>query len=281
MPIEPTTAVGGGLVVLGSKDLLNKVLGPTADYLGGELKNFVQKCNINLDNVLKKALEKLGDRVNEPGGVNPRVLKGVLEEGRFCEDELMAEYYGGVLASARTPLGRDDRGVALLTTIRSLSVYQIRTHFIAYLIANRLYRGQSWNLADATECHDHTFWIPFDVYLAAMAFNDQEDANSILSHAFFGLSRLDLVCDFSFGSPEYLKRRHPHIPKPGIIVGPTILGAELFCWALGITGASGRELLSFEPKGDSEIAKVPDGSLSLKLLKHQAPTKEAGLPENP
>lgn len=35
------------------------------------------------------------------GRVSPRVLRKVLQEGSFIEDELAAEYLGGVLASSR------------------------------------------------------------------------------------------------------------------------------------------------------------------------------------
>jgi hypothetical protein len=75
---DPVTTVGAGLVVLGSKDLLGKLLGPAADYIGGEIKGFVEKCNINIDNIFSKATNKLGPKLNDPGVVNPRVLKHVL-----------------------------------------------------------------------------------------------------------------------------------------------------------------------------------------------------------
>ena len=56
--MEPTTAIGTGLAIIGSKDLLTKLLGPTADYVGGEVKNFVDKCNINLDSIFNKTYKK-------------------------------------------------------------------------------------------------------------------------------------------------------------------------------------------------------------------------------
>ncbi|MDX8128321.1 hypothetical protein QLH52_13575 [Methylomonas sp. OY6] len=40
--------VGTGLAVLGSKEILDKLLGPSADYIGNETKNLIAKCNINL-----------------------------------------------------------------------------------------------------------------------------------------------------------------------------------------------------------------------------------------
>jgi hypothetical protein len=57
--------------------------------------------------------------------VSPRVL-GFLVQASLCEDELFAEYYGGVLASARGPSGRDDRGASMMSLIGRLSTYQVR-----------------------------------------------------------------------------------------------------------------------------------------------------------
>jgi len=45
---DPLTVAGAGLAVLGSKDVLTKILGPSADYIGGELASLIEKCNINL-----------------------------------------------------------------------------------------------------------------------------------------------------------------------------------------------------------------------------------------
>lgn len=90
--MEPAITVGTGLVVLGSKEILSKLLGPTADYIGEEILNLVKRCNINLDNVFAAAVRKLGNKIDEPGVVNPRILKHIIDEGLFCEDAVIAEW---------------------------------------------------------------------------------------------------------------------------------------------------------------------------------------------
>src|SRR5208283_3371005 len=60
------------------------------------------------------------------------VLKEVLSEGYFCEDELQAMYLGGVLASSKSSVSRDDRAIAYCSLVSSLSSYQLRTHCILY-----------------------------------------------------------------------------------------------------------------------------------------------------
>lgn len=86
--VDPITSIGTGLGILGSKDLLNKLLGPTSEYIGGDIKNLVEKCNINLNDIFSKAYRRLGKKVDEEGIVPPRVLKHVFDDGRFCEDDL-------------------------------------------------------------------------------------------------------------------------------------------------------------------------------------------------
>lgn len=265
--MEPTTAIGTGLVILGSKDLLIKLLGPTADYLGGEARNFVDKCNVNLDSIFQKAYKKLGKKIEEPGNVNPRVLKHVVDEGRFCEDELTAEYYGGVLASARNPDKRDDRGVALLAIIKDLSVYQLRLHYLVYMCVNRLFKGKDYNLGDGDDCQKMKLFIPFNVYDAAMDFSSTENPNSIVSHSVTGLNKHDLITEFAYGPKEFIKKRESLIDDSGILLTPTLPGAELFVWSLGFQSGTGRELLSLDIQGAINDVQIKDGAVAVEGLK--------------
>lgn len=258
--------VGTGLAILGSKELLIKILGPSADYVGGEIKTFVEKCNVNLDGIFSKAAQKLGDRMNEEGSVSPRVLKHVVDEGRFCEDSLTAEYYGGILASSKSRVGRDDRGVTLLAQIKDLSVYQLRFHFMAYMIIHRLFRGESLNLGDGNDCNKMKIFVPMNVYEKAMDFQSGEDPNAILSHCLFGLSKHNLIAHFSSGDTEFLQKHNKAISEPGIIFAPTLPGAELFLWAIGLAGATGRELVSVGIQGDVEGVEVVDGAITFTAL---------------
>ena len=58
--MEPETAlvIFGGAV--GSKEILVKLLGPTADYLGGEIRSYTQKAAENLGRIFSNAQRKLG-----------------------------------------------------------------------------------------------------------------------------------------------------------------------------------------------------------------------------
>ncbi len=265
--MDPVTVAGAGLAVWGSKDLMTKLLGPTADYIGGEASNFVAKCNINLDVIFSNATKKLGDKIETKGSVNPRVLKHVLDEGRFCEDELTGEYYGGILASSRSGNGRDDRGVTLLATIKDLSVYQLRFHYLVYSELNRLYNGNGLNLGDGDDCRKMAVFIPMRIYIKAMEFTPEENAKSILAHVLFGLDKHKLISGFSSGNAEFLKKQTPQISEAGIVLSPTMPGAELFLWAVGLSGASGRELLNIQIIGSINGLVIEEGTVSIEELK--------------
>jgi len=81
---EPLTTVGLGAVAayLG-KDGIQKLLGPTADYLGQGLRDFTQKRAQTIGQIFQKAESKLGTKLDTPGEVPPKVLKAVLDEGSF------------------------------------------------------------------------------------------------------------------------------------------------------------------------------------------------------
>lgn len=259
--MEPITTVGMGLAVLGSKDILVKVLGPTADYVGGGLKGLIEKCNINLDQIFVKAKNKLGDRLEEDGAVSPRVLKSVLDEGRFCEDELAAEYYGGVLASSKTRNGRDDRGVSHMELIKGLSVYQLRLHYLFYFLLKK-HGERNSRIGTYDERLKNRIFMPFNIFEQAMEFSEGEKPSVIIAHAVVGLATNGLINDhYQFGLQEYMKTVFKECPdEGGIMLMPTVLGAELFLWAEGVNTIEAADILTSEFKLPKPIIPVHEGS---------------------
>jgi hypothetical protein len=231
--IDPSVATGIGLAVLGSKDLLNRLLGPSADYLGEKTRGVIEKCDVNLDWIFRIATRKLGDRIQENGSVSPRVLKHVVDEARFCEDEIVAEYLGGVLASSRANGESDDRGVCFLNDIKSLSSYQLRTHFLIYSTLPRF--------ADAIRFNPHSYYgehgqltliFTDDSYLAALNCADGPLRKSVGRHSFLGLEAR-LLCNG--GAIAFQNHENGDPPRaPWRFCWPTQYGHELFVWGLGL-----------------------------------------------
>lgn len=234
---EPIMTVGLGAVAayLG-KDGLQKLLGPTADYLGQGLRDFTKLRIEKIGEIFQNAESKLGDRINIQGEVPPKVLKKILDEGSFSNDAVSVEYFGGILASSRTESGRDDRGARLAKILDGLSSYQIRTHYLVYSTIKFLFSANKelkFNMAGRPKM---AFFMPYYSYFTAMDFNEHEYAQrgQLLSHTFFGLSDEALIgASWRFGQQHHLKDMFPGAPCDGIICEPSALGVELFLWAAG------------------------------------------------
>jgi hypothetical protein len=235
--VEPVTTLGLGAVFayLG-KDGLQKLLGPTAEYLGGGMRDFVKNRIENINNIFENAAKKLGSKIEEPGQVPPRVLKSIIDEGSYCDNKIAAEYFGGVLASSRTENGRDDRGARISRTIERLSIYQLRTHFIIYSNIKKMFAGKGISMNNEGRSKMQIF-IPFIEYFSAMDFSNEEKLKlpSILPHCFFGLGSENLIepTFYQYGLKASLSKYFAAVPSDGILCQPSAIGVELFLWAFG------------------------------------------------
>lgn len=247
---EPIITIGLGAIgaYLG-KDGIEKILGPTAEYLGNGLRDLAQKRIENVGRIFQKAERKLGDKIDSPGEVPPRVLKTILDEGSFCDDELASEYFGGILASSRTESGRDDRGARISKILDGLSSYQIRAHYLIYSSISNVFlkSGIPFNMEGRPKMQ---IFIPFSGFFHAMDFNQEESnqLSQLLTHIFFGLASEDLIerTDWQYGTKEHIKKIFPGATESGILCQPSALGAELFLWAFGLADKSLEYILKGE-----------------------------------
>lgn len=232
---EPITTVGlGAIAAYLGKDGIAKLLGPTAEYLGGELQEFTKKRIENVGNIFSKAEEKLGERINKPGQVSPKVLKAIVNEGSYCEDTVAVDYFGGILASSRTELGRDDRGARIAKILDGMSAYQIRSHYLIYSLIRKVFANSGY-LFNQEDRRKMQLFIPMNVYITSMQFDEKEmeQFGSILNHSLFGLSNDDLIEPFLYGPQDEIKKQYPEANADGILVSPSAFGAELYLWGYG------------------------------------------------
>jgi hypothetical protein len=257
--MEPAT----GLTILGSAiggaKIVEKILGPTAEYLGSGLKTWTERRVQNVAAIFQKAQSKLGSDIEQDGIVPPRVLKEVLGEGSFCDDELTAEYFGGILASSRTPNGRDDRGATYLRLTAELSTYQIRFHYISYFWWRELYVGSGLRPNFGEDLNKMWVLLPYEFLDPAMDFGAKEPAMDILLHCTSGLSRLELIEIGPWGTPEHLNplgkgRNWREVDASGMTVSPTQFGIDYFLWAVGAGNVNRGSFLL--PK--LKLPKLPD-----------------------
>lgn len=223
------------LTLFGGAAVIKKILGPSADYIGGQLKEWTMKRSENLSKIFKNAEQKIGEKIHEEGKVPSKILKSILDEGSWSEDELQIEYFGGVLASSRVKTLRDDRGICFTSLISRLTAYQLRTHFIFYQMVKQQFDGEIINIQDDANWKYLDLYIPLDSYLEAMNFTYEElkDLNNLLSHSFWGLYEEKLIGTFCWGNVEQIKPKFIWAKQPGVFFRPTKLGIELLLWAFG------------------------------------------------
>jgi hypothetical protein len=211
--------------------LLYDVAGPTAKYLGKEAASFTEIGVENVKRVFQEANSKLQIQGKTKGAVPSRVLKDVWQQAYFCEDEVQASYLGGVLASSKSELSRDDRAVAYLSILNSLSTYQIHAHAILYSSILRIPPERFARYRKQIIAGGVTVSLLEEDYIKSMRFAENESPAIITQHIFVGLQQHGLSME---GQTTIVQPRPPSpVTGPCRYFYPTALGIELFLWGVG------------------------------------------------
>ena len=226
----------------GPKELLQKVLGPTAEYLGLGIRDWTKKRVDNVATILHKAQTRIDDASGESlsSAVSPQLLRTVLEFGSYTEDALIQEYLAGLLFSARRGRTGDGRSAALGMLLENLSSYEVRFHYLIYHTVRKLYTGTPSNVGLAGVRDQLQTYFAMSVFHSAVLApdgNDSEFLNSIVESSVYGLLRHGLVSpNLVFGSPQHIKQTciGGEVPDYGIVLQPSILGIELYLWIGGV-----------------------------------------------
>lgn len=267
-----TSALGGAAV--GGK-LIERLLGPTTDYIGLELRAWTEMRVNNVARIFKKANEKLGDKISSPGSIPPRVLQEILQEGSYCDNELMSEYYGGILASGRSPDGKDDRATSFLKLTSGLSAYQIRLHYIAYTVFRSLYLGTGLRPTFEEDLGNMTTFFPEHLLAEAMNLEgDREQFFDILFETQMSLNRTALLEPTIAGSQQHLNEsgkklywgRWIEVNESGFILRPTQSGIDYYLWATG-NGRFGRRCFLAPELKIAELSEIKIGGTAKVAVK--------------
>lgn len=232
--MEELGYTGAGLVATGWAG--RKMLGPVLDEIGKDLRErYSDRRMHNLNRIGQKAQAKLGDSINEPGEVHPRLAVAVLEDGSWCDDEVMSEYLGGILAAARTPDGADDRGVAWARLVSGLATHDIYVHYLIYDAMRRLYAGRDLELGKETDQELILTYLPEPEIVSAMGLDRSVKSWDTITQSVVALHRSGLVGDgYAMGYRVTLgEALKMDLPEDGILVCPSSAGLELFLWAHG------------------------------------------------
>jgi hypothetical protein len=246
--------IGTGIALLGSAKVLEKVLGPTAEYLGTGIQTFAKKRVENIASIFRRSAQRLeGATENEGMPADPLMLRSILDYGSFINDELIQEYLAGLLISSRSDANRDNRSAIWARTVEQMSTYQIRTHYLFYSIIRKLYLGTNANIGLQAIREKHQTYLSLPLYTENVLEGKEEELFNlvgIVQDTVHGLERLGLIgTNFVFGSIQSVNE-YSHSVKaelPGIVMQPSVFGAQLF---LGISGSKegANEILSQEAK---------------------------------
>ena len=130
MVFDPITA--GGVVSI--MWLSKKLLGPALDEVGDD---FAKLYKVGRDRIINRAAEKVPD-LDDGKCANLRVVRDILWNGSFSENEVSVEYFAGLLAASRTEDGLDDELSPFVDTIKSLASRQLKLHYNIYRSLERI-----------------------------------------------------------------------------------------------------------------------------------------------
>ena len=136
---------------------IRALLGPVFTELGEDLRKLYA---VGRDKIINAGYQKLGDP-EDGKKANLRVARDVFWNGAFTDEEICAEYFGGVLAASRSNDGKDDSSIHFVTIIKSLSSSQLRLHYFIYTRLNQLLcRGEKRiNVGDGDELNPKAIYF--------------------------------------------------------------------------------------------------------------------------
>jgi hypothetical protein len=245
--------------------LLVRVFGSSADSVAEAIRSYPEYRLHNVSRIVERADAQIHSP-DEDTRINLRVAHVLLEDGSYCDDELMASYLGGLLAGSRTPRGRDDRAVAWSKVITTLSSLQLRAHCLLYREwAARLRIIAVYDLGVEAGRVQATMEVSSGEFAKLLVYGSDVDENDAMSHAIGGLIRAGLLGDKFFYNDKLVR------------VMPSIMGIELYGWALGLPGLSPRSFASRAQVIDLADAVPRPSSVTFpKLPEHADVTVQAG-----
>ncbi|MFV0432397.1 MAG: hypothetical protein ACK5LO_00205 [Leucobacter sp.] len=189
-------ALDQGVKSLGG--LLDRLLGPTFELWGQDMRAAIERKR-NAQSVAERAGKKTN--LNAEGAIPSRVAAEIFEKAQWAENEFVAEYLSGVLASARTETGENDAGVSWTALVGRLSSDQLALHWIVYSGFQRRFRADPgddyWGLLK------NQVVLTYTELLNLLGWTVLEIPR--LYDAAYGLRREGLLEQLSHGGGDYLR----------------------------------------------------------------------------
>jgi hypothetical protein len=219
-PTAVALTVGTGVAI---KPLLEKLLGPSFEYVGKALAGLLERYgNKNVDAIFRRAASLL-EHTRSPGLVDPRVLRSVIEDGSFASDPLSQTYFASILASSRTPSGAEDRALLFLTTLKSLSTAEVALHYKYYYWLRETFSDAPFLLSDTREHNT------FALFVRANMIDESDTVRA--DDAVIGLANAGLIGS-TYELGKTMRQTRARFVD-GRVLTPSHFGARLFLWVHG------------------------------------------------
>ena len=209
-----------GLIAVAAAVALQKVLGPVSEEVGEEFRRIYKAGR---EKILESACRKI-ENPDDGKRANLRVAHDVLWNGVFTDDEVCAEYFGGVLASCRSEDGKDDSNIRFSSVIKSLSSAQLRLHYLIYNVLNKMLVAKKgmMNVARGSEIQKLAIWLSCKELIEKYHINVDTDFNALLQQG--------LVFQYE-ASTAFLTPSKGLVPLYYGMVVPTTFGVMLYAAA--------------------------------------------------
>jgi hypothetical protein len=136
--IEKTIEEGAkntlGKLLDGISSFLGSICMPAAEEFGLYLRDRVAIYRItNLHRVISKTQKKIANHQNEIShNISPKLLKSILDESSWADDEAVQEMWAGLLSGAILNDERKDDSVIYVNQLKELSTYEARVLDLVY-----------------------------------------------------------------------------------------------------------------------------------------------------
>lgn len=241
---DPITS---GALALFAAGAARRVLGPPADEVGKALAQATESRLRNVERIAEKAERKLGEQAEVPGTVPLRVAAKVLEDGSWCDDDVMQEYLAGVLAGSRSADGSDDRGAYWADLVARLAGDYVRVHYLLYRALHDkggAVEGPSISLLEGQQAR--SVYLPLSGLAASLGVT-LEEAHKIGNSSLHVLARESLIAATGWGNGVHVLEHVKGATEPGVHAVPSHAGMELFMWAQGVAPLSALDILEPRP----------------------------------
>jgi len=220
-----------------------KMLGPTLDAFGEDL---AKAYAAGRDRILAAATRKTPN-LEDGGRTNLRITADVFRSGSFTDDEICAEYFGGVLASSRSHDGKDDSAIFYLEIIKSLSSSQLKLHYYIYHTLNILLSSDpakaGVNMGQSAESQQQKIFLS-TVELSLLGVSVDRD--------FEVLFRQGLISEYQAqATPLAVAKMLPYC-----MAGATTLGVHLY--AVAFNRLQDWRQITLNTFGDMKDVKLPN-----------------------